>query len=64
MINAEVVLTCDNCGADENFELKVDQTPEDMVDDEGWSRVGILLDKLLCPDCAEDEAILNEFEKV
>lgn len=55
MIKAEVTLICDECGSDETHDLNADEKPEDIIDREGWRLDGILLDTLLCAECAEKE---------
>jgi Fe2+ or Zn2+ uptake regulation protein len=53
---ADVYLICDKCGEDMTVEVeKIDQSPEDIIDAEGWMLTDTLLDKLLCTDCAEEE---------
>jgi hypothetical protein len=54
-IHAEVTLTCDNCERDDTLDLTMKESAEDIIDREGWQLRGILLDRLLCDDCADDE---------
>lgn len=54
-MSASVHLECDLCGAEEDHDLEAGESPEDIVDREGWQLTGILLDRLACPQCDEDE---------
>lgn len=59
---ATAYLTCDGCGQEVEVELADSgaahepTTIDEAIDGEGWFKRGILLDRLLCEDCAEEEA--------
>lgn len=54
-ISATVHLECDTCGADVDEDLEQSQSAEDIIDREGWTLTGPLMDWLLCPDCDKEE---------
>lgn len=54
-LTAVVTMECEGCGAEYADDLAKDQTPNDLVDQEGWNWAGVLLDKLLCDTCFEKE---------
>lgn len=54
-MTATVTLECDNCETDVTEDLELSQSPEDMIDQQGWYLTGPTLTRLLCEDCYEKE---------